>query len=243
MARELIQDEGFILHSHAWKESSYILRAFTREHGRVSLVGRGLRGGAKNPPVLAGQLYRLQWRAGSDLGSLSTIEMNLPQSPGLVGESWWASQYLSELVLYGVAEAETVPKVYSAFQKSLNELRQPDVEAARVLRRFEWALLVEAGLGFDLKHDAEGLMLVPEWQYELQVDAGLVRCNRGGFSGAEWHTLVEGELTLELAKRLRHPMQQQLGLLIDWRKMKTREMWQAARRLSQKHQQNAHSNQ
>lgn len=241
MARAITHDAGFILHSHAWKESSYILRVLTQGHGRISIVGRGLRGSRKAAPVLTGQLYQIQWRPGVELGALSSMEITGPQAPSPVGENWWASQYLSELVLYGVAEGEAVPQLFAAYVESLNALRIPSAGSASVLRRFEWALLNEAGLGFDLQQDAEGRTIQSKRRYQLQTDVGLVASLQGGLLGDEWQALIHDNMTEGLARRLRRPLQQQLGLLIDWRKIKSREMWRSAQLLRQQHQHHAQS--
>ena len=38
------EQPAFILHARAWRETSLLIEAFTREHGRVGLVARGVRG-------------------------------------------------------------------------------------------------------------------------------------------------------------------------------------------------------
>jgi len=37
------QQPGFVLHARAWRETSLLVEAFTRDHGRVGLVARGVR--------------------------------------------------------------------------------------------------------------------------------------------------------------------------------------------------------
>ncbi|MDM7455784.1 MAG: recombination protein O N-terminal domain-containing protein, partial [Tepidimonas sp.] len=39
-----VHDEpAYVLHQHDWSESSLILELFTRHHGRVVLVGKGVK--------------------------------------------------------------------------------------------------------------------------------------------------------------------------------------------------------
>ena len=52
-ARRIELTLGYLLHHRPWRDTSRILEVFTREHGRLTLFARGVRGpAAKLAPVL-----------------------------------------------------------------------------------------------------------------------------------------------------------------------------------------------
>ncbi|MHB8747452.1 MAG: DNA repair protein RecO, partial [Gammaproteobacteria bacterium] len=88
---------GYILHARPYRDSSALLEVFSREHGRVGLVARGVRGPkSKLRAVL--QPFRpvlFSWLARSDLGTLTDAE---PQSMAhaLAGRALLSGYYLNE---------------------------------------------------------------------------------------------------------------------------------------------------
>lgn len=239
MSRELREDIAFVLHRHAWKETSFILRVLTRSHGRISVVARSLRGSRTQSPVLSGQPAQLQWKSGRELGSLISMSPLPPQRPMPTGDNWWASQYLTELVLHATREADPVPAIFDAYLGSLDRLRDTDCDAAIESRLFESVLVQELGVGFDLRHDSTGAGLLPEGRYQLIPEQGLVACARGGVAASDWLALAQKTLDAAAARRLRRSLQEQLGLLVDFSKLRARSQWQAARALREDHQQHA----
>lgn len=239
MSREVREDIAFVLHRYAWKESSFVLRILTRSHGRISVVARSMRGSRTQSPVVPGQPSQLQWKPGRDLGTLVSLSLLPPQRNMPTGDNWWASQYLTELVLHATHEAEPVPTVFDHYMSSLDLLRDTAANAAAVSRVFEMVLLGEMGLGFDLSHDCTGAALDVQGSYRLIPEQGLVRCSQAGVAAADWLALASHELDASAARRLRRPLQDQLGLLVDFTKLRSRAQWQAARSLSEEHQKHA----
>ena len=43
MRKRADHEPGYVLHTYAYKETSLIVEAFTRRHGRVALLARGAR--------------------------------------------------------------------------------------------------------------------------------------------------------------------------------------------------------
>ncbi len=239
MSRDLREDVAFVLHRHAWKESSFVLRVLTRSHGRISVIARSMRGSRRQSPVLSGQPAQLQWKAGRELGTLVSMSPLPPQRPMPTGDNWWASQYLTELVLHATRESDPVPAIFDAYLGSLDRLREPGCDAGVESRLFESLLVQELGVGVDLLHDCDGDVLQPAGRYELIPGRGLVACGRGGVAASDWQALESGTLGAEAARRLRRPLQDQLSLLVDFSKLRARSQWLAARMLREDHQQHA----
>lgn len=141
---------AYVLHSSPWRETSLIVQAFAREHGRVALVAKG----AKRPysqlrPVLvAFQPLWLSWSGDAEVRTLTRAE------PGPVrllrGRALMSAWYMNELILRLLAREDPYPGVYDAYEAALDVLADPGGRPqSSALRRFEWLLLQQAGYGVD----------------------------------------------------------------------------------------------
>ena len=79
MSRSLRRVEltpGYVLHHRPWRDTSRILEVLTREHGRLTLFARGVRGpAAKLSPVLQPfQLLLLSWSGRGEAPQLTGAE-------------------------------------------------------------------------------------------------------------------------------------------------------------------------
>ncbi|MGH8153541.1 MAG: DNA repair protein RecO, partial [Rhodanobacteraceae bacterium] len=73
----ITQQPAYILHARAWRETSLLLEAFTRDFGRVGLLARGVRGPRARLPrsVLEPmQALRLGWSGRGELSTLTAAE-------------------------------------------------------------------------------------------------------------------------------------------------------------------------
>lgn len=150
--------QAYLLHASAWRETSLVVRCFTRDYGLVSLVAKG----AKRPhsqlrPILgAFQPLMLSWSGASELKVLRRAE-----SAGIVplaGRGWMSAWYLNELVLRLLPREDPHPVLFDHYSRTLHALAQahpsssdPDVapRLSASLRRFEWMFLQETGYGFE----------------------------------------------------------------------------------------------
>lgn len=237
------EDHAFVLQRHAWKESSFVLRVLTREHGRLSVVARGMRGGRRKHAVLPGQRSLLHWSGGRELGRLHSLDILPPPVSMLSGEAYFAAQYLAEVLLQVLPEAEPVPAIFDLYAASLDALHVQSGALAAPLRSFEFGLLQALGHGFSAQTDRDGNPVRADLAYSLMPEQGLYTDPRGGFSGAVWLALARGSLSEEDAHQLRRPLQAQLGSMLDLGRLRSREQWLAARRLREEHQQYARGNQ
>ncbi|QDQ87971.1 DNA repair protein RecO [Alcaligenaceae bacterium SJ-26] len=144
-----VQDApAYILHSTAWKETSLVVQAFSREHGLLALVAKG----AKRPhsllrPVLSAfQPLLLSWSGAAEVKTMTHGE-----SAGirpLQGTAWMSAWYLNELLLRMLPREDPHPALYDAYEYALLSLAA-GLRPAAALRRFEWILLHENGYGVD----------------------------------------------------------------------------------------------
>ena len=70
---------GYVLHHRPWRDTSRILEVLTREHGRLTLFARGVRGPtAKLAPVLQPfQPLLLSWSGRGEAPALTSAERGM----------------------------------------------------------------------------------------------------------------------------------------------------------------------
>jgi DNA repair protein RecO (recombination protein O) len=144
-------DDGFVLGVRRHGETSVILEAMTRDHGRHLGLVRGGRSRVKRPVLQAGNGVRLVWRGRLD-EHLGTYEVE--------GATLHAGRFLqSRLALFAVThvaalvrllpERDPHPSIHVALEHLLECLDEESVARALVAR-FELAMLAELGFGLDL---------------------------------------------------------------------------------------------
>jgi len=166
---------AFVLHSYPFRETSLVVEAFTRDHGRVGLVARGARRprSSLRGVLLAFQPLLVSWSGRSELRTLIGAEWHGAYAP-LKGESLICGFYLNELMLRLMPRADSHEGLYQAYGAALAALAGGDGEAA-VLRRFELALLAELGYAVMLDRDAaSGAPIAAETRYVYVVERGPV---------------------------------------------------------------------
>jgi DNA repair protein RecO (recombination protein O) len=166
---------AFILHTRAWRETSLLIEAFTRDHGRVGLVARGVRG-AKSRFARASlqplQPLLIGWSARGELGTLTSVEQT--GSPWrLSGDALFAGMYVNELVLRVSSRNDPHPGAFAAYTECLARLAEND-DIAWTLRRFERGLLADLGYALMLTHAADGAPIEPGVSYAYIADTGPV---------------------------------------------------------------------
>ncbi len=186
-----IADEAaFVLHAYPYKETSLIVDVLTRHHGRVALVARG----AKRPrSALRGLLLGFQplsigWvqtaaravvgsRGGGDLRTLTRAEWLGGLRP-LRGEALMSGFYLNELIQKLVARDDPHERLFDAYVEALSALSD-EGSAAPALRRFEAALLREAGYALHTTHSIDGEAIDPSRRYRYLPERGPQPVERG----------------------------------------------------------------
>ncbi len=192
---------GFVLHSYPYRETSLILEAFTRSHGRIVFVAKG----AKRPTSAMKsvlnpfQQLSFKWFGQADMKTLKSAEHERI-FPQLSGATLMSAFYMNELLLKLTHREEAHEVLFQSYENAVMQLsgaaegfeevingaaplsvsRKMDVRnIAAVLRRFEISLLQEIGYALSLNEEAEtheAIELSREYFYVFE--RGPVACDR-----------------------------------------------------------------
>ncbi|MFZ1827723.1 MAG: DNA repair protein RecO [Candidatus Competibacteraceae bacterium] len=232
--RVLLQP-AFILHRRPYRNSSLLLEAFSREHGRLGLVARGA---AASRSRLKGVLQPftpllLSWTGDGDLATLSGGE-EAGRPIALLQDRALAGLYVNELLVRLLPRRDIQSTVFAAYETLLGELATvPNEEPS--LRRFEKRLLEELGYGLSLDCDAaSGQPIIAEAHYRYVLDQGPLIADQVQIgipiSGQGLLALREDRLTdpgvLKEVKRLTRAA---LAVQLQGRVLKTRELYRVRR--------------
>ena len=233
--RCVVLTAAYLLHHRPWRDTSRILEVLTREHGRLTLFARGVRGAnAKLAPVLQPfQLLLLSWSGRGEAPQLTGAERAaataaLPQGCVLAGF------YLNELLLKLTPRHDALPELFDHYHRTLEQLRSgAPLEPA--LRVFEKRLLEVLGYGLDLATEARsGLPLEPDAYYDFHPGVGLLPARGSSVRALYGHSLLSlareslrGERELEDARRV---LTAALGACLEGRPLSTRLVARAMKR-------------
>jgi DNA repair protein RecO (recombination protein O) len=200
---------GYLLHHRPWRDTSRILEVYTREHGRLTLFARGVRGPtAKLAAVLQPfQPLLLSFSGRGEAAALTGAE-RAHECAALPAASLLPAFYLNELLLKLTTRHDPLPELFDHYHATLGQLRGgAPLEPA--LRLFEKRLLEILGYGLDLAHEQSGRPLQPRGCYHFRPGAGLVAAaadTPGALRGDSLLALAAGELhgaqALEHARRV-----------------------------------------
>jgi len=206
MATRRIADEpAYVLHSYDWSESSLILEAFTRHHGRVALVAKGAKKPTSNfrPVLLPLQPLRLAYSVSGGHGEIHPLR-GAEWAGGHVmptGDALLSGLYLNELLLRLLAREDPHAELFDIYAGVVRVLATVDHAGTQsdalepVLRAFELLLLRAIGVLPAL--DAETATLAPldaSARYTLVAEGGLRLAgsgDRGSLAGAQWQALQQ----------------------------------------------------
>jgi len=140
---------GYILLHQPYRDTSRILEVFTREHGRLTLFARGVRGPkARLAAVLQPfQPLWLSWAGRSEAAQLTAAERAFPETL-LPPAALLACFYLNELLIKLTTRDDPHPQLYDAYHRTLQRFAAAE-GLERPLRLFEKRLLEEVGYGLD----------------------------------------------------------------------------------------------
>lgn len=208
-------EPAYVLHSRSFRETSLIVEAFTREHGRVAVVARG----AKSPrsrwrnvlqpfrPLLLG------WHQKSDLGTLTAVDQ-VASPPPLQGQSLYCGIYLNELLMRLLHRGDPHPEVFERYRHVLSDLAS-EAPPQVLLRLFEKHLL--EAIGYALLLDREygsDVEIEPQRWYDYQPQRGPVAVAgpaQGRVSGGALLALHGETLGSEYLPELRVLMRRVIG--------------------------------
>lgn len=194
-------EPAFVLHSYPYKETSLIVEAFTRHHGRVGLLARGARRprSAVRGTLLAFHPLRLSWTGSAELGTLTATEWTGGQS-ALSGLPLMCGFYMNELLLRLLPREDAHEALFDAYAAAIARLAT-GAEPAGLLRGFELSLLRELGYAPPLDRDAaSGLPVQAARRYRYLPERGPVEAGGAERERADAEVTVSGQTLLDMAQ-------------------------------------------
>jgi DNA repair protein RecO (recombination protein O) len=194
-------EPAFVLHTYPYKETSLIVEAFARHHGRVGLLARGARRArsAVRGTLLAFHPLRLSWTASAELGTLTAAEWSGGQ-PSLGGLALMCGFYMNELLLRLLPREDAHEALFDAYAAAVARLGA-GAEPAGLLRSFELSLLRELGYAPPLDRDpASGLPVQAARRYRYLPERGPVESEHAARERDEGDITVSGQTLLDMAR-------------------------------------------
>jgi DNA repair protein RecO (recombination protein O) len=199
MKRRADHEPGYVLHTYPYKETSLIVEAFTRRHGRVALLARGARRprSSMRGVLLSFHPLRLTWSGSAELGTLIGAEwaggLQAPAGIGLM-----CGFYVNELLLRLLPRDDPHEALFDFYGASLAALSSAG-ELAPALRMFEKRLLAELGYAPSLDRDAHSRPIDPDGLYVYEPERGPVEV-KGGQGVPKGDLVVSGRTLLDVAR-------------------------------------------
>jgi DNA repair protein RecO (recombination protein O) len=191
--RRAEHEDGFVLHTYPYKETSLIVEAFTRRHGRVAVLARGARRprSAMRGVLLSFQALSLSWSASAELGNLIAAEWSGAIRP-LRGRGLMCGFYLNELLLRLLPRDDSHEALFDRYSESLKEL-SASTNYPPILRGFEKRMLAELGYAPLLERDAASRPIDPAARYVYEPERGpmLLKNSISNDSSVSGQTLLD----------------------------------------------------
>ena len=227
---------AYVLHQYDWRETSRMIEAFSRDHGRVGLIARGSRR-ASSPwrAVLRPfQPLLLSWMGSGELATLTGAEA-ADVSSTLSGRALMSGFYMNELLLRLLPRQDPHPELFAQYMNALDKLMQATEPA---LRMFEMNLLSALGYGLNLERDAiTGQPLESDARYRYETEIGLVRIKDNvesgtGIRGSSLLAIASGNYQkLEQLSDARYLLRNIINNLLGEKPLKTRKIMRAFMRI------------
>ncbi|MDD2879871.1 MAG: DNA repair protein RecO [Rhodoferax sp.] len=193
MVTKRISDEpAYVLHRYDWSETSLILEVFTRHHGRIVLVAKGVKRPSSSfrPILLPLQPLHLAFGGDAEIKTLKAAEWQgghvMP-----TGDALMSGLYLNELLMLLLAREDPHPLLFDVYASVVQIIASDHGEVLEAaLRAFELLLLREIGLLPLLDAQTMTLLALHSGErYSLVPEGGLRQTHAGdrtSLSGTQW---------------------------------------------------------
>ncbi|MBA4262529.1 MAG: DNA repair protein RecO [Comamonadaceae bacterium] len=240
MSKRASEEPAFVLHRYDWSESSLILEVFTRHHGRIALVAKGVKRPTSQfrPVLLPLQPLHLSWGGDAEVRTLKAAQWQgghvMP-----TGEALLSGSYLNELLMRLLARDDPHASLFDHYALAVQLLAERADAQQLILRAFELLLLRDIGLLPDLAHEGSSLArLGSDAPYVLSPESGLRPAHGDdahAVAGEQWAALqaaMDGSdpliATLRACAGCQQALQPQLRQLLHYhsgvRVFKTRQL-------------------
>ena len=218
---------AFLIHRRMYQDSSLLLDFFTRNYGKIRLVGRGARNNKTSLQMF--QCLNISFKGKSDLKNLTDWEFS-DQPRRLLGNDLVIAMYTNELLSRLLPEAEEQQKVFDGYWnyiRTINE--QPNTEKEYSLRLFENLLLEELGYGLEFNKDFKGNPIDSELEYHFQEHNGFVPRADGNIPGEVLLVVDDvdnnGRLNVDHLAILKKINRERLRSILGEKPLKSRELF------------------
>ncbi len=165
---------AFVLHTYAWRETSLVVDALTRDFGRVALVARG----AKRPTSQFRGLLApfapicVSWSGRAEIKSLVRAEWVGGLAP-LRGDELLSAFYLNELLVRFVSRGDPHESLYFSYAHTLRDLSLDAQRREESLRGFEIDLLRAMGVAPSFGTLPDGTPVDSQGWYRVDPEHGV----------------------------------------------------------------------
>ena len=190
-------EPALVLHARPYRETSLVVEAFSRCHGRLGLIARGAR---RPTSRMRGMLQPfipllLSWRGKGELATLTGAETEGSVLP-VGGSAAIVGFYINELLLRFLHRHDPEPILFDQYRAALDRIAHVN-NPEPVLRIFEKRLLQAVGYALELEREANsGVAIEPDGRYRYTTDSGPERWSGSASTGV----CVSGATLLALAR-------------------------------------------
>jgi DNA repair protein RecO (recombination protein O) len=174
--RRVEAEQAFVLHTYPYSETSLLVEAYSRSHGRLPLLAKGARRPRSNMRglLMAFQPLLLGWSGRGEVRSLNRCEW-VGGHALLSGDALLCGFYMNELLLRLMPREDAHEALFDRYVEATAQLANGEPHA-RVLRSFERTLLKELGYAITFDREAvSGQALEAEGLYRYELDKGPVQ--------------------------------------------------------------------
>lgn len=218
---------AWVIHKTPSGDSSVHALFFTREQGLIRALYKGGRTPKKQALL---QEFTPLWVDFSERrGWYYVRHLEIAGATLQVSHAYlFSALYLNELLYHSLQPQEPYPELYDGYATSLHMIHQtPDMLALeRILRRFEWNLLVSLGYGISLTQDAQSMLPIRSTNYyAFCAGQGFVQSTRG-ILGAHILALSQDDLNdLTVLKMAKKVMRQAIAHVLNGKEIRTRALF------------------
>ena len=218
---------AFLIHRRAYRDNSLLLDFLTLEHGKIRLIGRGVRQAKANIQMF--QHLRISYAGKGDLKTLTHWEVD--DAPRQIkGESLILCMYVNELITRLIHEHDPHPQIFELYQQFVTQTNDLDQQHQYwLLRIFENNLLSELGYGLDYATDLNGDEIQINKNYNYQPQLGFSEQADGKISGNLLNLLLSERLDKipneQQLKACRNLNRQRLNVLLGNKPLRSRELF------------------
>ena len=222
-------DECFLLHQRSYGETSIIVEAFTKNHGKMSLIAKG----AKKPKSkFFGYLtpfhkLSITYSGRSELKTLTSIDRDLSSQANTMTKTSYSLLYINELLIKLLPKDATQQDLFLLYEKFLADVRaKKDLELT--LRHFELDLLDMLGYGFDYDIDIDRNEPIDlNLNYSFVSEKGFRRSNNSDFSGKDISNIKNRNLDAVPKKYLKEITTKAINYCMDGKDLASREIFKS----------------